>query len=82
MFRAATAVFLLVCFGGATADTTTGVPQSVATIGAQRLLEIPAAVKSVVPTPEVQSSSWMLVDFESGWVLGSKDKDLRIEPQV
>lgn len=41
---------------------------------------IPAAVKSIVPTPDVPARSWMLVDFHSGWVLGSKGADLKIEP--
>ena len=45
-----------------------------------QLREIPAAVKSVVPTPAVPAKSWMLVDFESGWILGSENRDLRIEP--
>ncbi len=38
------------------------------------------AVQSVVPTPEIPARSWMLVDFESGWILGSENRDLRIEP--
>ena len=46
----------------------------------QPLTIIPAAVKSVVPTPDVSAKSWMLVDFESGWVLGSENENLRIEP--
>lgn len=45
-----------------------------------RLSTIPAIVKSVVPTPEITATSWMLIDFESGWVLGSENSDLRIEP--
>ena len=44
------------------------------------LKDIPDAVKSVVPTPDVPARSWMLVDFESGWILGSENKELRIEP--
>lgn len=44
------------------------------------LSEIPSTVKSVVPTPKISAKSWMLIDFESGWVLGSENKDLRIEP--
>lgn len=44
------------------------------------LREIPPVVKSVVPTPDVPARSWMLVDFESGWILGSENRDLRIEP--
>lgn len=44
------------------------------------LVEIPGSVKSVVPTPEIAAKSWMLIDFESGWILGSENRDLRIEP--
>ena len=45
-----------------------------------RLSPIPDSVKSVVPTPDVPAGSWMLVDFESGWILGEQNKDARIEP--
>ena len=44
------------------------------------LTEIPAVVQSVVPTPDITATSWMLVDFESGWILGSENRDQRIEP--
>ena len=44
------------------------------------LQNIPERMKAVVPPPDAPVKSWMLVDFESGWVLGSKDRDLRIEP--
>ena len=58
-------------------------PQSAGFDGHQMtepLAEIPEVVKSVVPTPDIPARSWMLVDFESGWIIGSKDKDLRVEP--
>ncbi len=51
-----------------------------ATSGGGPLREIPAVVRSIVPTPDVPAKSWMLVDFESGWILGSENRDLRIEP--
>ncbi|MDE0713416.1 MAG: D-alanyl-D-alanine carboxypeptidase, partial [Gammaproteobacteria bacterium] len=51
------------------------VPQPVGSLG-----DIPEAMKAVVPPPDAPVKSWMLVDFESGWVLGSKNRDLRIEP--
>ena len=44
------------------------------------LVEIPELVKSSVATPEVEAKSWVLADFETGWVLASKDADLKIEP--
>ncbi len=51
------------------------VPQPVGSLG-----DIPGAMKAKVPPPDAPVKSWMLVDFESGWVLGSKNRDLRIEP--
>ncbi|MBX2868589.1 MAG: D-alanyl-D-alanine carboxypeptidase [Acidiferrobacterales bacterium] len=47
---------------------------------ASPLTPIPDSVKSVVPTPDIDAKSWMLVDFESGWILGEENKDLRVEP--
>ncbi len=57
--------FLLLSAVSATADT---------------LVPIPDSVKSVVPNPDIKAKSWMLIDFESGWILGSENHDLRIEP--
>ncbi len=51
-----------------------------ASMGPGVLEHIPDVVKSVVPTPDIPAKSWMLIDFESGWILGSENKDLRIEP--
>jgi D-alanyl-D-alanine carboxypeptidase (penicillin-binding protein 5/6) len=45
-----------------------------------QIVEIPEAIKSEVPLPVINTKSWILVDFETGWILGSKDSDLRIEP--
>jgi D-alanyl-D-alanine carboxypeptidase (penicillin-binding protein 5/6) len=80
MIRAATAVLLLCWISSAIADTNTGNLSSATSPASAQLMNIPDAVKSVVPTPDVAARSWMLVDFESGWILGSKDSDLRIEP--
>ena len=46
----------------------------------ETLRDIPVLVKSVVPAPDVKAASWMLLDFESGWILGGENYDLRIEP--
>ena len=44
------------------------------------LVEIPEVIKAEVPAPSVDVKSWILADFETGWILGSKDADLQIEP--
>ncbi len=44
------------------------------------LIDIPESVKSPVPVPEIVARSWVLADFETGWILGSQNADLRIEP--
>ncbi len=44
------------------------------------LQDIPDVLKSAIPLPDIQASSWMLVDFETGWVLASENADQRIEP--
>ena len=44
------------------------------------LVDIPEAVKSPIPVPSIAARSWVLADFETGWILGSKNADLRIEP--
>lgn len=79
MVRAALAVCLalstILCSPVSTAQST----QQVNT-GSGVLTEVPPSVKSIVPTPEVPARSWMLVDFDSGWILGSENRDLRIEP--
>ena len=78
MFRLVAALLFL-CWSGhlsaqlnSTSNTLTAAPTG--------LTDIPDAVKSVVPTPDVAARSWMLVDFESGWIMGSKDPHLKIEP--
>lgn len=49
-------------------------------IRTEKLAPVPDAVKSVVPIPDLVAKTWMLVDFNSGWVLGSKHADVKIEP--
>jgi len=44
------------------------------------LVDIPESVKSPHPVPSISARSWILVDFETGWILGSENADLRIEP--
>ncbi len=44
------------------------------------LVDVPDIIKSEVPAPEIDARSWILVDFETGWILGGKDVDLPIEP--
>jgi len=44
------------------------------------LENIPGPVKSEIPPPEIEAKSWLLADFETGWVLASKNPDLKIEP--
>lgn len=41
---------------------------------------IPEVVKSEVPAPEIDARSWVLANFETGWVLAKKDASLKIEP--
>ncbi len=44
------------------------------------LTDIPESVKSPDPVPPIAAKSWVLADFETGWILGSQSADLRIEP--
>ncbi len=44
------------------------------------LIDIPESIKSPTPVPPVAARSWILADFETGWILGSENADLRIEP--
>ncbi len=41
---------------------------------------IPDVIKSSDPVPEVSASSWLLVDYETGWILAEENADKRIEP--
>ncbi len=44
------------------------------------LQDIPAALKSKTPPPEIAAGSWLVADFETGWVLASNNAQQRIEP--
>ena len=44
------------------------------------LVEIPEIIKSEVPIPDIAARSWILADYETGWILGGENFDLRIEP--
>lgn len=48
--------------------------------GYATLSDIPDAVRADTPAPSPEVKSWILADFETGWILGSKDADLQIEP--
>lgn len=41
--------------------------------------DIPDAIKSTLPPPELSAKTWILMDYNTGWVLASKDADERIE---
>ncbi|MDH3639335.1 MAG: D-alanyl-D-alanine carboxypeptidase, partial [Gammaproteobacteria bacterium] len=41
---------------------------------------VPEALKSSLPPPEVKAKSWVLMDFNTGWVLAAKHADDQIEP--
>lgn len=42
--------------------------------------EMPAAAKATVPAPKLSAKSWVLLDFNTGWVLAQNSGDMRIEP--
>lgn len=44
------------------------------------LQAIPDAVKSKIALPNIEAGSWLVADFETGWVLASKNAQQRIEP--
>jgi D-alanyl-D-alanine carboxypeptidase (penicillin-binding protein 5/6) len=41
---------------------------------------MPDPVKSSLPPPALTAKSWLLLDYNTGWVLGEKEGDMRIEP--
>ncbi|MGI9309972.1 MAG: D-alanyl-D-alanine carboxypeptidase family protein [bacterium] len=47
---------------------------------AQALKPIPPPLQSAESPPQVEAKSWVLADFDSGWVIASSNADLRIEP--
>ncbi|NKB77805.1 MAG: serine-type D-Ala-D-Ala carboxypeptidase [Gammaproteobacteria bacterium] len=53
---------------------------SYSAIGSVTVSPIPDVIKSSDPVPEVSASSWLLVDYETGWILAEENADKRIEP--
>jgi serine-type D-Ala-D-Ala carboxypeptidase (penicillin-binding protein 5/6) len=43
-------------------------------------VQIPEALKSRIPAPELEAVSWVLQDQKSGWIIDAKEPDLRVEP--
>jgi len=41
---------------------------------------IPPNARSDIPPPDFESSSWVLLDHKSGWIVAAKEPDLRVEP--
>lgn len=44
------------------------------------LQPIPQWVKSRLPLPTIEANSWLLADFESGWIMTNSNVNARIEP--
>ena len=44
------------------------------------LEDIPAVLKSEIQPPNIEAKSWVVTDFETGWVLASKNVSQRIDP--
>ncbi len=42
--------------------------------------QIPEAAKADLPPPKLSAETWVLLDFNTGWVLASKDSNKKIEP--
>lgn len=42
--------------------------------------QLPNLVKSKNPPPKLTAETWMLMDFNTGWILAEKNSDTRIEP--
>ncbi len=47
---------------------------------AQPLEAIPPPLKAPAPAPSIEADSWLLADFESGWIIDSVNPRARIEP--
>lgn len=41
---------------------------------------IPDSLKSAVPPPSLKSKSWVLMDYNTGWIISENNADQRIEP--
>ena len=44
------------------------------------LQDMPDALISEIPVPNIAADSWLVVNFETGWVLASKNVNQRIDP--
>ena len=42
--------------------------------------EVPTILRTDLPPPELTAKTWILMDFQTGWILASKDADTPIEP--
>lgn len=42
--------------------------------------ELPEAARSPIPSPELPAKAWLLLDFDSGFVLAARNADQRVEP--
>jgi len=68
-----------VAFGAPESDSQPGTapnPQ----VGAADPGMIPPNARSDIPPPDFESSSWVLLDHKSGWIVAAKEPDLRVEP--
>lgn len=45
-----------------------------------RMEELPHVVRSDMPPPKIAAPSWLIVDFDSGWVIASENARARVEP--
>lgn len=61
-------------------QSTTEVAEPKVTVADKDPTMIPAAAKSDIPPPNFESSSWVLLDHKSGWIIAAKEPDLRVEP--
>ncbi len=43
-------------------------------------IQVPELVRSKNPAPNLTAETWVLMDFNTGWVLAEKNADKRIEP--
>jgi len=44
------------------------------------LRALPVALESALPAPPIDADSWLIADFDSGWIVASENPDARIEP--
>ncbi len=49
-------------------------------VGTTRADTLPELLRSSVPPPELTANTWVLIDYDTGWVLAEKSADTRIEP--